>query len=264
MARTRLIDEHLGYESDRTIVYLKDVDWFVVFDAVRFTKPGYLTMAALWHTRQVLESGPGWYDTAYDSLRQYDVRGNQRLLVYFPQRELMMDGVEAQRRYYQQEKTIFQLIGRHGYRNDLQTFVTVLIPHGKDHPAQSIVDRVRMVPVDRPDEASAIALNAGDKKYLVGIKLDLEQELVRDWRRPMYVYESGKTTYGDFETDGHFLVATEGKDSISYSVSGATKIIYKSTVLQEQPASLASMSFDGTPDKPGIGKLRRWEASVKK
>ena len=42
-------------------------------------------------------------------------------------------------------------------------------------------------------------------------------------------------------------------------MSGATKIIYKGTVLHEQPGTLAFLSFDGTPDKPGIGKLRRWE-----
>ena len=153
MTRTRLINEHLGYEADRTIVYLKDVDWFVVFDAVRFTKPGYLTMASLWHTRQVLESGPGWYDTAYDSLRQVDVRGSQRLLVCFPQRDLMTDGVENQRRYYQQEKTIYQMIGRHGYRNELQTFVTVLIPHGEVMRTPRSWCGGDMAPVDRPDES---------------------------------------------------------------------------------------------------------------
>jgi hypothetical protein len=264
MTRTRLIDERLGYEADRCILYLKQVDWFIVVDAVRFTRPGYLTMASLWHTRQVLDSGPGWYDTAYDSLRQHDVRGNQRLLIYFPQRDKLVDGVESQRRYYQQEKAIYQMVGRHGYGNNLQMFVTLLIPHHKDIKADELICQVRMPPVDRPDAATAIAVDFGDRKVLVGLKLDLEQELVRDWRRPMYTYESGKTAYGDFETDGHFLVAVEGKDSVAYSISGATKIVYKGKVLHEQPSSLASMSFDGTPDKPGIGKLRRWEASVKK
>ncbi|RPH38082.1 hypothetical protein EHM92_00975 [bacterium] len=264
MARTRLIDEHLGYESDRTVVYLKDIDWFVVVDAVRFTRPGYLTMGSFWHTRQILDSGPGWYDTAYDSLRQLDVRGNQRLLICFPQRQQMTESVENQRRYYQDEKTICQLIGRHGYRNDIQTFVTVLVPHDKAVDPKNLLDRVKMVSVDRPEEASAISIDAGETRYLIGIKLDLERELVRDWRRPMYVYESGKTTYGDFETDGHFLVAAERKDSVWYSVSGATKILYKQSVAHEQPPTLSNLNFDGSPDMPGVGKLRRWEAHLKK
>jgi hypothetical protein len=264
MTRTRLTDEHLGYEADRTIVYLKEVDWFVVIDALRFTKPGYLTMAPLWHTRQVLETGPGWYDTAYDSLRQNDVRGNQNLLVYFPQRAQLADGVVDQRRYYQNEKTIYQMIGRHGYRNTIQTFVTVLIPHGKDVKPNSLLEGVHMMTTERPDEATALSIDAGGRKYLIGLKVDLESELVRDWRRPMYLYDAGKTTYGDFVTDGQFFITREDQDSVWYSVSGATKLSHKGAVLIEQPSTLAYLSFDGTPDAPGVGKLRRWEAAVKK
>jgi hypothetical protein len=264
MARTRLVDEHLGFESDRTIVYLKPLDRFVVFDVIRFTRPGYLTMATLWHTRMILESGPGWYDTAYDSLRQFDIRGSQRLLICFPRREQLVDGSTVQRRYYQQERTIYQMIGRHGYRNDLQAFITVLIPHGPETRPPDLAAGIRIAPVDRPDEAAAVMLNAGEESYLIGVKLDLEQDLVRDWRRPMYTYESGKTSYGDFETDGHFLVAKEAKDSVFFSVSGSTKILYKGTILHEQPATLSNLSFDGTADKPGVGKLRRWEATFRK
>ncbi len=80
----------------------------------------------------------------------------------------------------------------------------------------------------------------------------------------MYLYDSGKTTYGDFETDGHFVVAAEGKDSLWYSISGATKIVYKGSVLHDQPAIMNRMTMDGTPDTPGVGKLRRWEETVKK
>jgi len=261
MTRTRVIDDHLGYEADRVITYLKEKDWFVVVDVVRFTKPGYLTMSSFWHTRQVLASGPGWYDTAYDSLRQHDVRGDQRLLIYFPQRTRLIDGVENERRYYQQEKTVYQMIGRHGYRNDLQTFVTILIPHGADADPRRLVQDVRMLPVDRPDGAVAVGLTDGEKNYVIGVKLDLDQEIVRDWRRPMYTYESGRTKYGEFETDGHYLVAREDRDSVSYSVSGMTKIVYKGTVLHEQSPVLGFLSFDGSPDQPGTGKLRRWEAT---
>jgi len=264
MTRSRIIDDHLGYEADRCIVYLKDSGCFVVVDAVRFTRPGYLTMATLWHTRQVLASGPGWYDTAYDSLRQVDVRGSQRLLVVFPQRALLVDGVAGQRRHYQDEKSIYQMIGRHGYRNDMQIFVTVLIPHDAGAKPEELVKRVSMAPVDRPDEAVAVTVKDGNKTSLVGLKLDLEHELVRDWRRPMYTYESGKTTYGDYETDGHFLVAVDQRDSAWYSVSGFTKIACKGTVLHEQPGVLSQLSFDGSADKPGVGKMRRWEAMFRK
>jgi len=261
MTRTRLIDEHLGYEADRLIAYLKERDWFVVFDVVRFTKPGYLTMAALWHTRQVLSSGPGWYDTAYDSLRQLSVRGKERLLVVFPERAQLTEGVESQMRYYQKENVIYQMIGRHGYRNDLQTFVTVLIPHQEIERPEDLVQAVRVSWASPVEAASAVVLEADGRRYLIGVKLDLERDLVRDWRRPMYTYESGKTTYGEFETDGQFLSAVEDTDSISYLVTGATKILYKGKTLHEQPSVLYSLSFDGSPDQGGVSRLRRWEGS---
>jgi hypothetical protein len=107
-------------------------------------------------------------------------------------------------------------------------------------------------------------LEAGGKQYLLGVKLDLEQDLIRDWRRPMYTYESGKTTYGDFETDGQFLSCVESTDSISYLVTGATKILHKGGVLHEQPPSLSALNFDGSPDQPGVSRLRRWEAAFGK
>ncbi len=264
MTRTRVIDEHLGYEADRVITYLKEKDWFVVVDVVRFTQPGYLTMSAFWHTRQVLSSGPGWYDTAYDSLRQIDVRGSERLLVYFPQRAQLTDGVETERRYYQQEKAVYQMVGRHGYRNDLQTFVTVLIPHNAQTDPASLVKEVQMVPVDRSDAAVAVGVSDGESNYIIGVKLDFDQDLVRDWRRPMYTYESGRAKYGDFETDGQYLVARVDRDSVSYSVSGMTKVLYNGSVLHEQPPVLGFLNFDGSANQPGVGRMRRWEGTVEK
>jgi len=264
MARTRITDPHLGYEADRIINYVKDLDWFVVFDAVRFSKNTYLTLANLWHTRQILASGPGWYDTTYDSLRNLDVRGDERLLIVFPQRQHLQEGVEQQKRYYQQEQVIYQLIGRHGYPGDLQVFVTVLIPHGKGADLEALRRSVAMLEVDRYPQAVGIEITRGDKKYLIGAKLDLQAELIRDWRRPMYTYDSGKTRYGDYETDAYHLFVVEEKDRIHYAISGAVQIRYKDRVLHKQLPAEFGLSFDGTPNAPGTGKMRYWEETVEK
>ena len=98
---------------------------------VRFTRQTYLTMANLWHTRQMLARGAGWYDTAYDSLQTLDVRGSDRLLVQFPEtRTSARRRGEPARGTGNGSRSIYQLTGRHGYRNDIQRFVTVLMPHG--------------------------------------------------------------------------------------------------------------------------------------
>ena len=78
LSRTRLIDDHLGYEADRIINYVKELDWFVVFDVIRFKKDTYLTLANLWHTRKISAQGEGWYDTTYDSLQTMAVSGSER------------------------------------------------------------------------------------------------------------------------------------------------------------------------------------------
>lgn len=264
MARTRLIDDHLGYEWDRVVNYVKDLDWFVVFDVIRFTKKTYLTLANLWHTRKIVDQGPGWYDTTYDSLRTLDVSGDERLLIYFPYRERLEEGVEEQMRYYQKEKAIYQLIGRHGYRNDLQAFITVLIPHSSSEDPQKLVNRVQRLQVDRFPIAAGVQIGAGGKKYLIAAKLDMEAELFRDWRRPMYDYDSGKIRYGEYETDAYHLFVVEDAERIHYAMTGAVKLKYRDRVLHEQLPAEFGLNFDGSPDQPGVGKLRYWEEEVRK
>jgi hypothetical protein len=264
MARTRLIDDNLGYEADRVINYIKDLGWFVVFDVVRFTKQNYLTMANLWHSRQILAQGPGWYDTTYDSLRNRYVGGDERLLIYFPHRERLTEGVESQRRYYQDEKVIYQLTGKHGYLNDLQAFVTVLIPHSGDEDPEELIKQVKVLDIEKFPEAVGVTISLGDKKYLLGAKLDMQAELIRDWRRPMYTYDSGKVQYGDYETDAYHLFVVEDRKSIHYAISGAVKITYKDRVLHEQLPVEFGLNFDGSPDLPGVGKFRYWEERAEK
>ena len=264
MTRTRLIDAHLGYEADRLITYVKPLDWFVVVDVLRFTRPGYLTMANLWHTRIVHDSGEGWYDTSYDSLRTVNVSGGERLLVHFPVRALCEEGVESQTRYWQEEQTVYQMIGRHGYLNDLQAFVTVLIPHDAAVKPEELLKRVRMLAVPEYPAAVGIQLVDGEKTYTIGAKLDLQQELVYDWKRPKYDYDSGKIRYGDFETDGYNLFVVEDASTIDYTMVGGVKITRLGNVLHEQPPVLSGLRFDGSPDGEGVGKLRYWHSTVPK
>ena len=264
MTRTRIIDRRLGYEADRIVNYVKDLDWFVVFDAVKFTDPGYLTMANMWHTRQILDQGNGWYVTAYDSLRGLDVTGPERLLIVFPENAQLEEGTGKQERYWQDEEFIYQATGRHGYRNDIQRFTTILIPIGPDDDPAVLAASVKMANVESNASAVAVEIEQRGKTYLVGAKLDMEAELFRDWRRPMYDYDSGKATYDDFETDAFHLFVVEDANSIHYAVTGAVKIKKGDRVLHEQFPAEFGLAFDGSPDKPGVGKLRYWEEEVTK
>jgi hypothetical protein len=263
-ARSRITDDGTGYEGDRIVFYVKALDCFVVVDALRFTRQTYLTMANLWHTRQILARGAGWYDTAYDSLQTLDVRGSDRLLIQFPENEHLAEGVESQLRYWQREQVIYQLTGRHGYRDDIQRFVTVLVPHGPSEKPENLAARVRMLPTDDPDKSVCVSITKGDTTYVLGAKLDLESELVHSWRRPMYSYESGKSRYGDYETDAFTLCAVETPATSHYSVVGAVRVEHRGKVLYEQLPVTSSLRFDGGPDITGTPKMRMWEGEFKK
>jgi hypothetical protein len=262
LSRSRVIDADWGYEADRAVVYVKPLDWFVVFDAVRYTRPGYLTMANFWHTRQILAQGPGWFDTAYDSLATANVQGGDRLLVVFPQRAQMEEGVAQEQRYYQREHAIYQMIGRHGYLNDMQTFVTVLIPHDKSVDPQTLLKRIQELPVDEMKRTLGITLTSGGTSYMVGMKMDLQADLVRDWRRPMYTYETSRTRFGDFETDAMTLFAVLDPHKVRYAMAVGSKVTYKGRVLHEQGPMECDLAFDGSRPQPGVIKLRYWEGET--
>ena len=174
----------------------------------------------------------------------------------------MMEGTGTQDRYWQKEQFAYQLATRHGYRNDLQAFVTVLIPHGPDDDPAELASSVSMVDVDKFPAAVGVEINRNGKKYIVGAKLDMEEELFRDWRRPMYDYESGKTQYGEYETDAYHLFVVEDSDTIQYAISGAVRIKKGDRVLHEQYGAEHGLNFDGSPDQLGVGKVRYWEEEV--
>ena len=114
MSRTRVVDEKLGYESDRIVNYIKDLGYFVIIDVVKFTEEDDLTMANLWHTREILSKGDNWFDTRYDSLGRHAVGGDERLLIYFPEDDRLAIGTEEQRRYKQKEHLMYQVAARYG------------------------------------------------------------------------------------------------------------------------------------------------------
>ena len=146
----------------------------------------------------------------------------------------------------------------------MQTFVTVLIPHGSKEAPAELAACVRMLETDRPGQAIGLSITKGGKTYQIGAKLDMEAELIRDWRRPMYTYESGRTRYGEFETDAYMLFAVESGTTVNYAMVGAAKISYRGNVLHEQLPVRGGLNFDGSPDLPATSKLRYWEGTHKR
>lgn len=261
-SRTRLIDDKLGYEWDRVLVYVKKPETFVVFDIVKATVEEYFTAAALWHTRKIVASGPHWYDTLYDSLQTVALPTNYRLLVLFPESRFRLEGVEEERRFYQKELVIYQLASQHSELGENVALTTVLIPHPAEQESQSLAGQVRIVESDPAGAAVGIEIRDAQRIILVAAKRDLRSHVVRDNRRPRYTYDSGRMRLGQWECDGDFLYAESTPEELRYTAVNVTAVKYGETALFQQKPTTYGLAFDGSPDGPGIGKVRYWRDGI--
>jgi hypothetical protein len=267
-SRTRLIDDTWGYTWDRTIAYVKAADIFVVFDVFKALKEEYFTLANLWHTRKILAQGPHWYDTVYDAISGYGgtagpaLPQDRRLLVVFPSTAFRIEGVEPQKRHYQDELAIHQATGQHFELRETAGFVTVLVPHPAGTDPAKLAAEIKLLPVDAPRAGQGVRIERDGKTYFVAAKNDLRQDMARDNKRPRYTYDSGKIKFGDFESNGDFLFAALDGPRLAYTIVNLTKAVYKDRLLVENRPWQSGLAFDGTPDTAERGKLRYWRDTV--
>jgi hypothetical protein len=262
-SRTRVIDDGWGYEYDRVVAYVKDPEMFVVFDIFKSRTDEFFTLANLWHTRKIFAQGDHWYDTGYDVIGQQALPDARRLLVLFPSTHFRMEGVEPIKRNYQDELAIHQTTGHHFEQGHTEGFVTVLVPHAKGADPQALASRIRILDTAPERAGLAVIIQAGDRRVTVGAKQDLRMDIARDYRRPRYVYEKGRITYGPLATDGDFVFTSEDAGALSYTIVNMTRAQYDAQVLFQNGNSYHGLQFDGTSDPAGIDKVRYWRDTVK-
>ena len=269
-SRTRLRDEDWGYEWDRAVIYLKNPELFIIFDVFKARREEWFTLANLWHAQRILAHGDHWYKTVYEKIQDRTLSTDRQLLILFPLTHYRMEGIEPVRRHYQDESLIHQTRAEHFELGGTAGFVTVLIPHSKDAPYLEWPSRVRALPVSPEQAGLGVEVEAAGRTIVVGVKTDLRRDIARDWRRPRYIYEAGRVGFGDLETDGDLVVAalpvaggklSEGR--LSYTIVNLTKAVFRDRVLIEARPSQFGLAFNGSPDGPGIGKLRYWRDEVK-
>jgi len=262
-SRTRMIDDQMGYEWDRVVVFVKNPELFVVFDVFRSRSDQYFTAANLWHTRQIVTQGQHWYDTRYDSLNRQSVGGDHNLLIHFPKNHYRFEQVHTENRNYQQEIAIAEFTGQYFEAGQHIGFVTVLVPHHSSHSAESWVSNIEYVPTNLTEDGMAVRITLDDKTIETGIKCHLKKDWVRDYQRPKYTWEAGRVKYGATETDADFFFSEKSGDQLSFTVVNLTRATYNGQVLYQQPSSYFGLNFDGRPDNPDVGKARLWRERVK-
>jgi hypothetical protein len=261
-ARTRLFDDGWGYDADRVIVYVKDPEMFVVFDVLKSRTDEYFTLAGLWHTRKILERGDHWYDTAYDVVGAEKFPDSKRLLVVFPRAHFRIEGVEPQKRHFQDELTIYQAAARHFEPTQTEGLITVLIPHDKSVAPADLARRVSLVETTPDSAGLAVRIEAGSRRILVAAKQDLRLDIARDHRRPRYVYEKGRVGYGNVETDGDLVFVAEDGNRLTYAIVNMTRAQRGNQVLFQNGQSYHGLPFDASNDFGGVDKVRYWRDTV--
>jgi hypothetical protein len=264
MSRTRVIDDKLGYQWDRVVTYVRDPGYFVVVDGIKVLRPDYFTFANLWHGLTIFKHGEHYFDIATDSVPGFQFAKNQSLLVYFPETYAKTEGAEPISRHFQIEHAVYQTISSQYKAGDTEVFVTILVPHDRGVDPESLLSKFTLLPTSAPYKAVGIRMEQNNAVATLGVKVDLEMDVARENIRPRYLYDLGKVTYGDFETDAHFLYARVGRDSLSYSVANVLKLIYRGNALMEALPNTHGLQPDGGPDRVGYSKWRMWEGEVKR
>jgi hypothetical protein len=183
--------------------------------------------------------------------------------VLFPSTHFRLEGVEPQKRNYQDELTIHQTTAHHFEPGHTEGFVTVLVPHAKDADPAALASRVRAVETTPERAGLAVTIEAGSRRITVAAKQDLRLDIARDYRRPRYTFEKGRIAYGALVTDGDLVFASRDGEDLSYTIVNMTRAQHGEQVLFQSGQSFHGLQFDGASDPAGIDKVRYWRDTVK-
>jgi len=261
-SRTRVVDDGWGYQADRVVVWIKDPGCYVVFDIFKALREDYFTLGALWHTRKIFDRGEHWYDTGYDRIQAAELPQDKRLLILFPSPEPRIEGVEAEKRHYQDEWLISLAWAQHFELAETFAFVSILVPHDAGEDPASWLGRVSVAPAEPERSATGVRIKDGKREIVVAVKNDLRQDMSRDYRRPRYTYEAGRIMVGGIETDGDLVCASIRGAEIDYTIVNLTKALYEGATLVEAGEGQYGLGYDALPDRGGVGKMRYWRAKA--
>jgi len=261
-SRSRAIDKAMGYQIDRTVVYLKPEKTFVVIDGLRFLRDGDFTVSTLYYLGDVTGSGNRWFDG--DQGRE--MRGanmpktDTSLLIAYPQDDAgLWSDQESVTRYFRGENMLHQTLSGRFHVGQWQVMASVLTPHNNDLDPEILAGRITIPQVSRHPQAAAVSIETDDGVITVGVKLDRDDEILVQNLRPRYNWESGRTTYGKVETDARFVWTRDRGDTVDYAVTEAVRLDWeKQTLFEAAPFGFA-LQYTGDNVLDSVGKWRAWQ-----
>jgi hypothetical protein len=262
MSCTRVIDNTLGYQWDRSITYVRDPGYFVVIDGIKALHDDYFTYTNFWHAQTIRARGEHFFDVATDSVPGYKFSPNQSLLIYFPGSDGKVEGSSPIRRHWQMEQALYQSVASSYLAGDYETFITILYPHDRGADPKTLIPSFKVLETSAPGKAVALEITNRGTKQIIFVRLDREMELSHRDIRPRYLYDLGKVSFASFETDAPFMYAAVNSSTVRYSAAEVLKVKYKDRMLLEALPNTHGLQPDGSPDRVAITKWRYWEDEV--
>jgi len=216
----------------------------------------------MWHSRKIVSQGENWFDTQYDTLDSKALNPNKNLLIYFPRNHYRFYQTTEANRNYQQEMAIAEYTGQFFELGQHIGYVTVLVPHQSSESPQKWLDAIEFVGSEEENDGLSVKITLGNRTIRVGAKCDLKMDMVRDYERPKYSWESGKIRFEDVQTNADFFYTDLTGNELNFTVVNLTKAYYRNQLLFEQPSSYFGLNFDGQPDASRTGKARLWRDRV--
>jgi len=166
------------------------------------------------------------------------------------------------KRNYQDELLIHQTAAQHFELGATAALGAVLIPHAASEEPQAVLGRIRLVTEESGPNVVGLRIKCGDKEIIVAAKTDLRRDMVREDRRPKYTYDSGRISFGGFETNGDLIFGRLEGSTLHYTIVNLTKAVYFGQTLVEAQPTMFGLAFDAGRDRGDTGKLRYWRDSA--
>jgi len=264
VSRTRLTDGEMGYRWDRIIVYLKELDLFVLFDVVKVLEEGDYTFADLLYSGRVLQTTDGFCRVRLDSMGTICTLPNSEatdLLICYPECEGRRRGAEQVRRSHQNQVCVYQAASGHFAAGAHATFTTVLVPVGADQACEPVAASIQAIASEAGQPGVGVRIARDDGYVQVCAALDPEAAFLEENVRPRYSFESGRGKYGELETDASFTYLATAGSHLTYSLVEATRMVYAERELFAPP-TIDMRQDDGTWMRPGMIRWRAWEGEA--
>ena len=265
VSRTRLTDLETGYQWDRIVTYVKKLDLFVLFDVVKVLRAGAYTFANLLYGERVVEAKDGLYNTRMDHLGHTgDILNpdTASLVICFPDRDGKRDGAEQIRRAYQNQVCVYQARSDEFAAGQYVAFTTVLAPVEKGGNPEALLGSIEHIAPSEGAPGVGLKLGRGDGYTLIVATLDPEAAYLEENVRPRYTFASGRSRYGELETDARYAVLDVSPGKVAYSFVEATKLLYGDKALFA-PEPLSIRQDDGIYTRVGSVRWRAWEDEVR-